>query len=238
MNEEEYTLIPLASGKGFAKVSPEDLCKVQNYSWYLNIDGYAATEIEQYTHRKQNRPRKVLLMHRLILNIAGKARVDHINRDRTDNRRSNLRTAAGSQNAANSLGHVGKRVSLYKGVVRKRDSWLAKIKKDRLTYNLGTFRLEEDAAKAYDSAALFLFGDFATTNFPDSVPMAPDKIKHLSKEQAHIHTLRTIISRIDKQQVIKVLRETLAQLEQEELKEAALKAPAANQQRMQICSAP
>jgi len=95
--------------------------------------------------------------------------VDHINGDPLDNRRQNLRPATPSQNQANRTKYQGRRgvTSRYKGVCwhRKDKKWMARIYRDGKQIYLGGFDCEIEAAKAYDSAALEIFGEFALPNF-------------------------------------------------------------------------
>jgi hypothetical protein len=88
--------------------------------------------------------------------------IDHINGNSLDNRKSNLRICAPSENSGNSRGH---RDSLtgYKGVTfdKQRQKWVATIQ-GRF---LGRFEKIEDAGLAYDLAAKKVFGEFAKTNF-------------------------------------------------------------------------
>ena len=90
--------------------------------------------------------------------------VDHINRDKLDNRRDNLRLANRSQNEANKAkGSRG--VSRYKGVTRTNNGrWKAEITVDKKRIYLGTFDLEKDAAVAYNEQALASFEEFANLN--------------------------------------------------------------------------
>ena len=46
---------------------------------------------------------------------------------------------------------------------------MAKIKKDRVSRQLGVYRDEIAAAQAYDEAARELFGEHARPNFPDGL---------------------------------------------------------------------
>lgn len=101
-------------------------------------------------------------MHTLV---TGWDFVDHINGDGLDNRRQNLRPADDSKNSMNR-GMRSDNTSGFKGVVRRGSRWMARIKlHDRRTY-LGTFATPQEAAHAYDAAALVLFGEFARPNFP------------------------------------------------------------------------
>lgn len=105
-------------------------------------------------------------MHNLILNCKG---IDHRNGNGLDNQRANLRQATSPQNAANKRPGIGF-TSVYKGVswnVRS-DKWRAQIWTGGKSYWLGLYAVEEDAARAYDAAALAAWGEFARTNFPEN----------------------------------------------------------------------
>ncbi len=88
--------------------------------------------------------------------------IDHINGNGADNRIANLRIASHVDNGGNRRPNAGKR---YKGVRKRGSRWIAEIKHNYRLYHLGVFLSEEDAAKAYDSAARALFGRFARPNF-------------------------------------------------------------------------
>lgn len=106
-------------------------------------------------------------LHRYIMGLRkGDGRyVDHHNHDGLDNRRENLRLATPVQNIANA-----RRRGLV-GVRRSRSGrWTARIKiGDGRERHLGTFDTPEDAARAYDRAAVEAFGEFALPNFPAEV---------------------------------------------------------------------
>lgn len=104
--------------------------------------------------------------------------VDHKNRDKLDNRRTNLRLSTKTDNEGNKIKrrtHAGKRThSAYKGVTKSRDRWRAIITYDKKTYNIGTFATQEEAAEAYNAKALELFGEFATLNSIRKKKETPD----------------------------------------------------------------
>jgi hypothetical protein len=159
--------IELVNGKGYALVDDEDHYRLSQYNWHLN-NGYAY----------RNRKRKLMgiksiqvSMHREVLGLQrgdGK-QCDHINGDRLDNRRRNLRIATRQQNLWNRTAKGQGYSSDYKGVtwIKKEKKWKGTITKNGKQYFLGKFGDETDAARAYDAAARELFGAYASLNFPD-----------------------------------------------------------------------
>ena len=79
--------------------------------------------------------------------------IDHINRDKTDNRFANLRAATGSENQHNQ-GKYKSNKSGYKGVsyAKSRKKWYAQIKSNSVTKFLGRFHTVEEASAAYLAA--------------------------------------------------------------------------------------
>ena len=92
--------------------------------------------------------------------------IDHINRNRSDNRFSNLRSATRSENSKNVCSLPGS-TSAYIGVSWHRASkrWIAQVSVNGKSVHLGCFNCEIEAAKAYDAAARFHYGEFANPNF-------------------------------------------------------------------------
>ncbi len=108
-------------------------------------------------------------MHREILGLdhGDRRQVDHINGDGLDNRKENLRICDTSKNVINrSIGKIN--TSGYKGVNwrKKSKKWVARIGFNNKRIYLGDFNNKEDAARAYDTAALKYYGEFAKLNFP------------------------------------------------------------------------
>lgn len=89
-------------------------------------------------------------------------RIDHENRNRSDNRIDNLRPASQSQNIANS-GLRSTNTSGLKGVSRDRASgrWRASIKVMGVSKNLGMFDSPKEAHRAYAAAAATAWGEFS-----------------------------------------------------------------------------
>jgi hypothetical protein len=99
------------------------------------------------------------------MNLEGE--VDHVDRNRLNCTRENIREANRSQNNANVSRKRGS-TSHYRGVRRevrsKKESWTARIAARGQQIHLGSFDCEEDAARAYNKAALEYFGEFAVLN--------------------------------------------------------------------------
>lgn len=109
-------------------------------------------------------PRYHINLARWIMNAPAHLKVDHINRDPFDNRRSNLRLCTTSQNNMNRPPKNGSR-SMFKGISFdiRANKWRVQIKKNRVIH-IGLFVDELDAAKAYNKAAKKYHGEFAWLN--------------------------------------------------------------------------
>lgn len=163
--------IPLYGKKAAGRVAlvdDQDYALVAVHRWSIMEEIRAGRPYGPYARTYVTLPggRQVTIrMHNLILDCAG---VDHINQNGIDNRRANLRPATKSQNAANQRPVKGK-TSQFKGVCWYRATkWQAYITVSGNRRHLGYFDAEEDAARAYDTAALAAWGDYACLNFPSS----------------------------------------------------------------------
>jgi hypothetical protein len=150
--------VPLGKSGAVSIVDDEDAPLVTMYNWSLTSDGYAQHRIYF------SGTFKALYLHRLIMRPASGYVVDHINGDKLDNRRSNLRVVKTSENSQNSS--LKKFSSHFKGVCfdAKAKKYRADIRKNKKRTGLGFFTDPIDAAIAYDLAAQELYGEFAMTN--------------------------------------------------------------------------
>lgn len=128
---------------------------VKRHAWHIG-DGYARTNLSSG---------KSIFLHRLILGPPPDVYIDHINRNRLDNRRANLRWATKSQNSVNS-GLCRKNNTGYKGVSfhKIRHKYRARIKVFGSEKHLGLYNTPQEAAIAYNDAASFYFGEYAYLN--------------------------------------------------------------------------
>lgn len=131
-----------------------DFTYLMQWKWYFH-NGYA---VRQAGGRKN---KKMILMHRVIMQTPRTMITDHINGDKLDNRRCNLRLCTRKQNQQNQK-IVRGGTSKFKGVrwSKRENKWIAKIEQK----HLGCFLLETDAALAYNAAAIKYFGEFARLN--------------------------------------------------------------------------
>lgn len=145
--------IPL--GDGVFVLVDADLFEALNEHFWSYGCGYARRQTDRATG-------KLLRLHHVVM--GRKIRTDHINGNRLDCRRQNLRPATQAQNCMNR--RASGNTSRYKGVCRHPSGgWLMQITKNgRRTTRY--FLDELEAAYAYDDAARTLFGEFARLNFP------------------------------------------------------------------------
>lgn len=102
---------------------------------------------------------RYVILHRWLLRNPT-AQVDHINQNKLDNRRMNLRVCTAKENMRNRAGW-GK--SGLKGAVRDKGRWKARIMADGKAIHLGTFDTPEEAHACYCTAAKMMHGAFANT---------------------------------------------------------------------------
>lgn len=142
--------------KQIAVIDAGDYQKIADYKWTLNNYGYAAARIE-----KQR-----VLLHRMVMPPCPAGyEIDHIDRDRLNNKKSNLRVVSRGQNTMNRPGDVGC-TSQYKGVCwsHKKQKYVAQIAKEGKHYFIGHYDSEIMAAKAYNKVANKLFGKYGWLN--------------------------------------------------------------------------
>lgn len=156
--------IPLTKGK-VALVDDQDYAYLSQWRWRVNSKGYAIRS------ETINGKEVVYCMHRIILGAKRGQYVDHINHDRLNNIRANLRLCTQSQNQANRRLQKNSTTG-YKGVTRSEDRWQARIWVRGRCIHLGYHDTAETAARVYDQAARRFFREFAGLNFPTS-PASP-----------------------------------------------------------------
>lgn len=140
--------IELTQGK-IAIVDEEDYLFLSRLKWSYS-NGYAIHSIG-FTK---------IPMHKFLIKQELNKQVDHINRNRLDNRKSNLRLVITGQNAMNR-----KRANRLEGAHKTRNKFKCVISTDKRSYYFGTFDTEYYAALAHDLWVKDIHGEYAVTNF-------------------------------------------------------------------------
>ena len=158
--------IQLTQGK-VTKVSDEDYDDLMKYKWQYDLlsngkDGYA---------RRWNPDGSNIRMHRHILGLTDPSiYVDHIDRDKLNNQRENLRIATFAQNSQNVPKSKENPSSKYKGVTKRINRWIARCGNGEGGYiYIGTFATEQEAAEAYNKKVLEVYGEGCFLNIIENI---------------------------------------------------------------------
>ena len=118
-------------------VDAEDLPTLSKFSWYVTTKGYSATKVNG----------KLLYMHRMLMNPEN-LQVDHINHDKLDNRKFNLRIVTNQENQFNRPVNSNN-TSGVTGVYWNKDcrKLVAQITIDGRTISGGLFQEKEEAVQ-------------------------------------------------------------------------------------------
>lgn len=150
--------IPLSQGK-YAIVDDEDFEYLNQWKWYYN-KGYACRNVNKGLI---NGTKKIIVeaMHRRILGIQDSREIDHIDCDKLNNQRSNLRYCSSQENKWNRP-RFKNNTSGYKGVFwhKRVNKFMAAICINYKLKHIGYFDTAEEAAIAYKKEAEKNHGDF------------------------------------------------------------------------------
>jgi hypothetical protein len=149
--------VPLNNSDKVVLVSDDKYDLAMRSNWYLNRTGYPTNGVME--------------MHVFLFGRAPNGgEWDHKDLDPLNMQNENVRAATRTLNNANKRKIAGRRTSRFKGVCwqKTKNKWQAEIKKDYKKIFLGRYDNEEDAARAYDRAAIECFGEYARLNFPRS----------------------------------------------------------------------
>lgn len=137
--------IKLTQGR-IALVDEEDFEYINQFKWCVNSHGYALRGVYQ----KQNKKIKHIFMHRMINNTPIGMQTDHINHNKLDNRKENLRIVTGRQNCHNRIYQSG----LPVGVTKCGKKFRSQIYINGKQKYIGLFDTELDAHIAYKDVIL------------------------------------------------------------------------------------
>jgi hypothetical protein len=145
--------IPLPKG-GFTIIDDKDYNKISSFHWYKSVLGYVVCQYKG----------KLYWMHRLVNNTPEGMITDHINGNKLDNRKCNLRNATCSLNALNSKGN-SRNTSGVRGVSwdRLNRNWRAQIWSNYKRIHLGSFKTKEEAENVYKAARKLLMEELCHT---------------------------------------------------------------------------
>lgn len=175
-NEQRYPFIVLNTGD-IVLVEEQDFERIAQYSWHLTNTGYAAARLSR------DQGRKLVLMHRFILNPPAKAHVDHINANKLDNRRSNLRAVRASVNLRNVHHLNANNTSGIRGVCWDKTGkyWMAYISVQQKRIYLGYFQSKDEAIAARIAGELKYWGELCPTSQALIGPVDPQPIPLLGR---------------------------------------------------------
>jgi len=145
-------------------VSKASIGIVTGFVWYLGKDGYPVAYkcVDDNTIKLG----KGIKLHKLLMGdqCPPGMVIDHINRNKLDNRIENLRVCTPQENSYNTTKKNSN--NMYKGVKKtKNGEYTATIMKDGVRHEIKNIKSEKEAAKIYDMMAENLFGNFAGKNF-------------------------------------------------------------------------
>ena len=139
---------------GRVLIDLDDVELVGKYKWYID---------KGYAYNKQ-----IDFMHRLIMNYPEGMVIDHINHNKLDNRKCNLRICTSAENSRNRKKQKGSYSSKYKGVYydKQKNKWRVRVCVNNKPKHIGYYESEEEGVRAYDRACIKYHKEFCNTNFP------------------------------------------------------------------------
>ena len=148
-------------------IDDDDFKQLNKWEWKINNDGYV--------YRYDKLTKTQLFMARVVLKlpsyVVGKGKLrkgrlycDHINGNRLDNRKENLRIVSFYQNLLNKSIYKNNK-SGFKGVRKNGKYFRATITINGKKVHLGCDKSAYECAKLYDKAAKYYFSEFARLNF-------------------------------------------------------------------------
>lgn len=198
--EAQGQIKKISLSKGYyALIDEEMVTELSKYSWHVSgeKDGYYAK-----TDFWNSGDRKSIYMHRFVYEkyfgeIPKDMFIDHKNRNRLDNRISNLRLATKSENTYNRRRQNNNNSSKYKGVYlnKQSGSYVAYVSLNGKRTTIGSYNNEIACANAYNHYAKNMYGEFA---FLNDVPyMSEDEVLKYQKNTSCKNKYKGIVKRKD-----------------------------------------
>lgn len=156
--------------------------KLNKKTWYISSNGYAESTIILMSRKKSRETGKNrttnIKMHRVVYELANgvsltsNQHIDHIDRNKLNNRIDNLRICEFGESSTNQINNGIRKdnTSGYKGVTFRKSTgkYEAKISFKGKRKWIGAFDKPEEAALAYNKSAQNHFGDRAYLNSIDN----------------------------------------------------------------------
>lgn len=143
-------------------VDDADYEYINQWKWFYKKTAHGGYAVRNSDYKK-GKSRHSIWMHRVIMNTPDGFETDHINGDKLDNQRHNLRIVTKNQNQWNRQKQAGS--SKHKGVYwnKKNERWHVQLQMNGKKIWLGYYATEEEAAQAYKVGVAKFFGKFART---------------------------------------------------------------------------
>jgi len=127
----------------------DDFYKVSGYTWYVDAKGYIVSK-------------NIGKLHRLLMGAETRSlQIDHINRNKKDCRKKNMRFALNRENCANSATYKSNKSTGRKNIYAVGDTYRVIVRKDGKSRHFGYYRNINEAVKVANAARKKLFGEFA-----------------------------------------------------------------------------
>jgi hypothetical protein len=158
VESEDITIGYTLKGEPFI-IDTEDLPKIKNMCWRKSKSGYIETSCAG----------TILRLHRVIKPTDSVSVIDHINHNKADNRKQNLRICSHQQNLMNQAMRINNS-SGYTGVTLNSGKWDAFINDNSKKIHLGRFDVKEDAIAARLNAEKSIFGEYSYSESNNTEP--------------------------------------------------------------------
>lgn len=139
---DNYAEIIMNNSKSRAIIDLEDVDKIKDISWYITEFGYVRDT------------KKTCFLHNIIMGCKG---IDHISRNKLDNRQFNLRICSQGDNAFNRS-NMSNNTSGYKGINNRYGKYQSQISFKGKRITLGCFETFEEAVKVRKEAEIKYYG--------------------------------------------------------------------------------